>query len=195
MATERTCAASFAPSSASIVTVAGWPLRTLTTSDSERGTTSCIEERSLSTAKEELEEPEPELEEPVPEAAEAAPKADAAEEDPVPEESEPDPVEPLVVPLAETASPTSPESETMVPVAGARSFVSDSASSALCTARRSLLTAARAEAMLASRAAALSVALTAVEPEPDSRLVEELPALAAPDFEDASRERVLACSV
>ena len=52
MATLTTCAVSLRPSSASIVTVAGWPSRTLPTSDSLSATTSCIEERSLSTAKE-----------------------------------------------------------------------------------------------------------------------------------------------
>jgi hypothetical protein len=155
----------------------------LTTSDSLSGTTSCIEERSLSTAKE-LEELEPDPEEPDPEApvaAEEAPNADAAEDD-EPEPDDPDPEEleePLVVPLAVTASPTSPER----------------ASSALCTVRRSLLTAARAEAMLASRAAVLSVALAAEEPESDSRLVEELPVPAAPDSEEVSREGALPCSV
>ncbi len=84
---------------------------------------------------------------------EEAPKADAAEElDPEPEEPDPDALEEaLVVPLAETASPTSPASETIVPVMGAKSLVFESASSALCTVSRSLLTAARAEAMLASR--------------------------------------------
>jgi hypothetical protein len=86
---------------------------------------SCIEERSLSTAKDELEELEEfealeELDAPV--------AADRPEEEALPPDAEvPDPDDPdelllldaLVVPLADTTSPTCPESETIVPSPGA----------------------------------------------------------------------------
>ena len=161
-----TCAASLRLSSASIVTVAGWSTLTLPTSDSLRGATSCIELRSLRTAKEVLEDPEvPDPLEPVEAPAPPAPAALApTAEDPDPEAPEEAPAEEaLVVPFADTASPTSPESETSVPLWGARSLVSASASSSLRTVSLSLFTAALAEAMLASRSAGLTVALAAVE--------------------------------
>ena len=93
------------------MTVAGWPAFTLPISDSLRATTSCIELRSLSTANEELEEPEEELDdlealdEPVvaPPAAEAPPVADAPVPDPLVEELL---LEALVVPPPDTVSPT-----------------------------------------------------------------------------------------
>ena len=83
----------------------------------------------------------------------------------------PEPLEELVeldafvVPLPETISPTSPDSETIVPLSGAYSFVSWTACSSLCTASLSLLTAALAEARFASRVAALVVALDDEPPE------------------------------
>jgi hypothetical protein len=93
-------------------------------SDSLSATTSCIEERSLSTAKAELEvleEPEPEDEEE--DAALPAERAVVAEppavELPDPEELEELLFEALVVPLPDTTSPTCPESETIVPLSGA----------------------------------------------------------------------------
>jgi hypothetical protein len=55
-------------------------------------------------------------------AVEAPPAADAPDpEDPDPEDPDPDELllEALVVPLADTTSPTWPESETIVPVSGA----------------------------------------------------------------------------
>lgn len=110
-------------SSASTVTVAIWPTFTWPISDSLRATTSCIEERSLNTAKDVLEELEESeeldvLEAPVVERPVEAPPA--AE---VPDPEDPDPeellLEALVVPLADTTSPTWPASETIVPVSGA----------------------------------------------------------------------------
>jgi hypothetical protein len=76
-------------------------------SDSLKATTSCIEERSLSTAKEELEELEEfeeldELDAPAAERPNKAPFADA----PDPEEPEELLFDALVVPLADTTSPT-----------------------------------------------------------------------------------------
>ena len=67
-----------------------------------------------------------------------------------------------VVPVPETVSPTSPESETIVPLEGAYSFVFCTACSSLCTVSLSLLTAALAEARFASRVAALWVLVVAV---------------------------------
>jgi hypothetical protein len=94
----------------------------LTISDSLSGTTSCIEPRSLSTAKDELGE----LEDPEPDADEELPVALAPALVPLLLE-EPLPlllllvllVEAFVVPVAETFSPTSPESATIVPSSGA----------------------------------------------------------------------------
>jgi len=152
------------------VTVAIWPSLTLPISDSLNATTSCIELRSLRTAKEELEE-SPELLdvlEPVagrPVAALAAPvelAADPLEELPV--------LEALVVPLPDTTSPSWPESETIVPLSGAYSFVSWTACSSLCTVRVSLLTAALAEERFASRVAVLMVDLDELPPELESLL-------------------------
>ena len=104
-----------------------WPTFTLPISDSLKGTTSCIEERSLSTANAELDEPvEPEPDEPEdPEEDAAAPERaeeeallapDALDPD---EPEEPPALEARVVPLADTTSPSSPESETIVPLSGA----------------------------------------------------------------------------
>ncbi len=111
-----------APLRASTVTVAIWPTFTLPISDSLRGATSSIELRSLSTAKEELEEEE-ELEElaaPValaPVAPVRAPVVAApVVEDPLEELDE---LDALVVPVPETVSPTWPESVTIVPSWGA----------------------------------------------------------------------------
>lgn len=108
---------------ASTVTVAIWPSLTLPISASLRATTSCIELRSLSTAKAELEDPVdpvaalvlavPAAERPV----EAAPlAADALDPEPVAELPE---LDALVVPLPETTSPTCPDRETIVPLCGA----------------------------------------------------------------------------
>jgi hypothetical protein len=95
-----------------------WPI-----SDSLSATTSCIEERSLSTAKaelEELEEPEPEEdEEEVPPVERPVAAEEPVAELPDPEELEELLLEALVVPLPETTSPTCPESETIVPLCGA----------------------------------------------------------------------------
>jgi len=68
----------------------------------------------------------------------------------------------FVVPVAETVSPTSPESVTMVPSCGAYSLVFSTACSSLCTVSLSLLTAAFADARFASRVAELTV-----EPDED----------------------------
>ena len=162
------------------MTVAVWPTLTLPISDSLSGTTSCIELRSLRTANavlaeldppeepDALEEPE-ELDEPAPERPEEeAPVPDPDDADP----EDPDPLEEpaleaLVVPCAETSSPTSPVSETIVPVLGAYSFVSASACSSPSTASLSLCTAARAEAMLASRTARLSGSLDVLDEDED----------------------------
>ena len=106
-----------ADSSASTVTVAGWPTWTWTISDSLSATTSCIELRSLRTAKEEPELPVPVLaveEAPAPPVA-VAPVPPAAEL----ELDELEEVLALLVPEAETDSPTSPERVTRVPVLGA----------------------------------------------------------------------------
>ncbi len=91
---------------------------------------------------------------------------------PDPDELEELLLEALVVPLPETTSPTCPESETIVPLCGAYSLVSPTASSSLCTVSWSLLTAALAEARLASRVAALTVALPE-EPELSLSLEDE----------------------
>ena len=91
---------------------------------------------------------------------------------PEPDELEELLLEALVVPLADTTSPTCPESETIVPLCGAYSLVSPTASSALCTVSWSLLTAALAEARFASRVAVLIVVL-AEEPEPPLSLEDE----------------------
>ena len=90
------------------------------TSDSLSGTTSCMELRSVSTAKAELDElvEDEAADAPVVLArAPAAPVADA----PVPEEplEELEELVALVVPLAETSSPTCPFSEAIVPLSGA----------------------------------------------------------------------------
>jgi hypothetical protein len=98
--------------------VAVWPAFTSPTSDSLSGTTSCIELRLLSTANDALEEPED-------------PEPAVDEEVPVPVAPVPVPalldvalllvllVEAFVVPVAETVSPISPESATIVPSSGA----------------------------------------------------------------------------
>jgi hypothetical protein len=129
-------------------------------SDSLSATTTCIEDRSLSTANDdELDEPVEELEEPV----EAPPSAEA----PVPVEElllELRELDAFVVPLADAVSPTSPDKLTIVPFCGAYSFVSWTACSSLCTVRRSLFTAAIAEARFASRVAALTVDFAEDEP-------------------------------
>src|ERR1700709_2067561 len=99
-ATSPTWAASFAPLSASTVTVAIWPALTLPTSDSLNGTTSFIELRSLSTANDELdvlEEPDEGRPDPVAPAA-AAP---APEDEPLLEELSPE-LEARLVPPPET---------------------------------------------------------------------------------------------
>ncbi len=164
---------------------------TLPTSDSLSGTTSFIALRSLSTANEELDEP-------------VEPEEDEADELAPPVAADPRPLAPVVpsllpdeacdaldarlVPPPETVSPTSPESETIVPLSGARSRVSATDCSSLLTVSRSLLTAARAEAMFASRVAALIVAPLLVEPLPVEPLpVEPLPVdppLLVPDVEE-----------
>jgi hypothetical protein len=102
------------------VTVAIWPGFTSPTSDSLRGTTSCIELRSLRTANAEL--PEPELEGLEELAVALGPRAPPAA--PVaPEDAEAleelEELDALVVPVAETTSPTCPCSETIVPLWGA----------------------------------------------------------------------------
>jgi hypothetical protein len=75
----------------------------LPTSDSLSGTTSCIELRSLRTAKGELEEaPEPEEPEPLERALEEAPAAAEPELDSLPALA----LVALVVPPPETVSPT-----------------------------------------------------------------------------------------
>ncbi|HTA35733.1 MAG TPA: hypothetical protein VK761_03370, partial [Solirubrobacteraceae bacterium] len=112
----------------------------------------------------ELDEPEPDelLDAPTP-PAEAAPL-----DEPLPDDEElSDDVEALLVPPPETVSPTSPESETIVPLCGAIRRVSATACSSLLTVSRSLLTAAFAEAMFASRVAELIVALLEDDDEPD----------------------------
>jgi hypothetical protein len=86
-------------------------------SDSLRGTTRIIELRSARTAKEELEEPVDPVE---PVEAEVLERPVAA----APDVDELEPVDELpdverVVPVADTSSPTCPESDAMVPVAGA----------------------------------------------------------------------------
>ena len=94
----------------------------------------------------------------------------------------------LVVPVPDTVSPTSPDSETIVPSSGAYSFVSCTACSSLCTVSLSLFTAALAEARFASRVAALCLV---VEPVPlvPAPCPEELVSVAfaglveLPDFE------------
>jgi len=90
----------------------------------------------------------------------------------------------LVVPVPDTVSPTSPESETIVPSSGAYSFVSCTACSSLCTVSLSLFTAALAEARFASRVAALCLV---VEPVPLVPCPEEFVSIAEPlelfDFE------------
>ena len=102
------------------MTVAIWPSFTLPISDSLSATTSCIELRSLSTANDELAE----LEDPVDPVELLDPVADRLAEAPVAPVAL-DPLDELlaldalVVPLAETTSPTWPESETMVPLSGA----------------------------------------------------------------------------
>ena len=102
------------------MTVAGCPTLTLPISDSLSGTTSFIELRSLSTAKDELVEPlEPEFEldelpvEPPPAPSPAASVAELLDEEPS------ELLDALLVPPPETVSPTSPESETIVPSCGA----------------------------------------------------------------------------
>jgi hypothetical protein len=118
----------------------------------------------LSTANElldELDEPVDELDDP-PLAPDAAPPA-AAEE--LLEESSLV-LASLLVPPPEAVSPTSPLSETIVPLSGASSRVSATACSSLLTDRRSLRTAAFAEAMFASRVAELML-VADEEDEPD----------------------------
>jgi hypothetical protein len=113
----------------------------------------------LSTAKEEPEELLDELEDPVePLGEEVLPVAPA--ELPLLEALLA--LDALVVPVAETVSPTSPVSETIVPSCGAYSLVFPTACSSLCTVSLSLLAAAFAEARLASRVAELIV-----EPDDD----------------------------
>jgi hypothetical protein len=146
--------------SASTVMVPVWPVRTLPISDSLSGTTSSIEPRSLSTAKELEDEPLEELvvEDVVP--VEEAPASPLAE-DPLllEEDSEEDG---LLLPPPDTVSPTSPESVTIVPLLGAYSLVSATACSSLLTASLSLFTAAFAEARFASRVAELWEAFSVV---------------------------------
>ena len=81
-------------------------------SDSLSGTTSCIELRLLITAKEELEEL---LDDSVELLGDEPPLLGAAEELLLDELL----LDALVVPVAETVSPTSPESVTIVPSSGA----------------------------------------------------------------------------
>jgi hypothetical protein len=142
---------------------------TLPISDSLSGTTSFISLRSLSTANELLEEPdEPELDELLEEPPAPAVLAPVAE--PLPdEELLSEELDALLVPPPETVSPTSPESETIVPLSGASRRVSATLCSSLLTVRRSLFTAAFAEAIFASRVAVLIVAvlLEPDEEEPD----------------------------
>jgi hypothetical protein len=145
-------------------------------SDSLRGTTRIIELRSARTAKEELEDPVDPVE-PVEEELEVLERPVAA----VGDVAELEPVDELldverVVPVADTSSPTWPESEAIVPVAGAYSLVFATACSSLCAVRASLLTAARAEAMFASRVAVLIVDVV----EEDVDFV-SLDALVSPD--------------
>ena len=147
--------------------MAGCPTVTLPISDSLSGTTSSIVDRSLRTAKaDELFEVEAELEdvfeleEPTPVSAERTVEEPPVDDDPLPLVEEL--LLPLLVPPPETVSPTSPLSETIVPLLGAYSRVSATVSSALCTASLSLFTAAFAEARLASRVAALCLAFSTV---------------------------------
>jgi hypothetical protein len=89
-------------------------------SDSLSGTTTCIELRSLRTAKEELDEALEAvlvLDVPVVDRAAVAPVAAAALDPESPEELLE--LDAFVVPLPETTSPTCPESETIVPLSGA----------------------------------------------------------------------------
>jgi hypothetical protein len=104
---------------------------TLPISDSLSAATSCSESRSLSTANAEPEDPEPE--DPEPDGLDESPFAleaavlERLEEAPVALALEPEDPEPLaelvlealLVPCALTLSPTSPASETIVPVLGA----------------------------------------------------------------------------
>jgi hypothetical protein len=107
------------PLRASTVTVAVCPTFTFPTSDSLSGTTSSIEPRSLSTANEELEELDDEPEElEVPGPAAVEPVAELAD-DPPPEELALLLLDALVVPVADTVSPTSPDSAAIVPLSGA----------------------------------------------------------------------------
>lgn len=99
--------------SASIVTVAVCPTFTLPISDSLSGTTSCIELRLLITAKEELEELLDDSAELLGDEALLVGEAEAL----LLEELLA--LDALVVPVAETVSPTSPESVTIVPSSGA----------------------------------------------------------------------------
>ena len=117
--TLDTCAATLWLLSASIVTVAVCPTFTLPISDSLSGTTSCIELRSLSTANDEPDELPDELDEDAPD------EPPATRSRPLAPVAEPAAAEELlaldafVVPVAETVSPTSPESVTIVPSCGA----------------------------------------------------------------------------
>ncbi|MHB8532362.1 MAG: hypothetical protein ACYDC2_06550, partial [Solirubrobacteraceae bacterium] len=152
------------------MTVAICPLLTRPTSDSLNGTTTCICARSLRTANDLLVEP---LFEDAP--LEDAPLEDAPLEDVPLAPAPPAPLAPplelvellaaallaLVVPVALTDSPTWPDSDTIVPLFGAYSFVPANPCSALRTLTLALLTAARAEARLASRVAALCVSFGA----------------------------------
>jgi hypothetical protein len=121
----------------------------------------------VSTAKlEEDAEVEEAVEDPVVDAPPAAPEAPDVEalEDAVLTAA-------LDVPDPETTSPTSPESEAIVPSSGAVSFVWPTARSSLWTVNWSLRTVARAEARFASAVAALTVEvplppLVAPEPPP-----------------------------
>jgi hypothetical protein len=121
VATFVTWPASLRPLRASTVTVAVCPTFTFPTSDSLSGTTSSIEPRSLSTANEELEELDDEPEElEAPAAAPAEPPGELAD-DPPPEELLLPALllDALVVPVADTVSPTSPDSAAIVPLSGA----------------------------------------------------------------------------
>lgn len=152
--------------SASIVTVAVCPTFTLPISDSLSPTTSCIELRLLITAKDELEEL---LDDSAELLGDELLLVGEVEELLLEELL----LDALVVPVAETVSPTSPESVTIVPSSGAYSLVFSTACSSLCTVSLSLLTAALADARFASRVAELTVELDEGELEPSLEPPEE----------------------